>query len=299
MKSELSLGIIGVSEGNGHPYSWAAIFNGYDAESMQKCPFPVIPEYLSKRSFPEDAIAGAKVTHVWTQSAEISRQVAEASCIRTVVTEPQDMIGEVDGILLARDDAGNHFQQALPFLDAGLPIYIDKPLALTVAEAESLFDRQQWQGQLFSCSALRFAPEFELLEDVRERLGNPVFVRAISPKSWECYAIHAIDAMLGALGPMGPVIDHALWKMGPVTSLHVRWESGVLGEFVVSGNGVGPIAVEIRGDRGCFYSEFRDAFTAFRNALSVFVDQIKGPRPHHRNDVLEAIRLLELGIALK
>jgi predicted dehydrogenase len=299
MKSELSLGIIGVSDGNGHPYSWAAIFNGYNAASMQKCPFPVIPEYLSKRSFPEDAIDGAKVTHVWTQSPEISRQIAEASCIRTVVTEPQDMIGEVDAVLLARDDAENHFRLAAPFLDAGLPIYIDKPLALTVAEAESIFDRQQWQGQLFSCSALRFAPEFELSDKVRDSLGSPVFVRAISPKGWECYAIHAIDAVLGALGPMGPIDEHSLWKDGAITSLHVRWQSGVLGEFVVSGKGVGPIAVEIRGDRGCFYSEFQDAFTAFRSALSVFVEQIQGPRPHHRSEVMEAIRLLELGVALK
>ncbi len=35
-----NLGIIGMSPGNGHPYSWAAIFNGYNKEKMAKCPFP-------------------------------------------------------------------------------------------------------------------------------------------------------------------------------------------------------------------------------------------------------------------
>lgn len=29
-KPEISLGIIGMTPGNGHPYSWSAIFNGYD-----------------------------------------------------------------------------------------------------------------------------------------------------------------------------------------------------------------------------------------------------------------------------
>ena len=29
-KTNLKLGIIGISNGNGHPYSWSAIFNGYD-----------------------------------------------------------------------------------------------------------------------------------------------------------------------------------------------------------------------------------------------------------------------------
>ena len=39
----LKLGVTGLSSGNGHPYSWAAIINGYDKSEMAKCPFPVIP----------------------------------------------------------------------------------------------------------------------------------------------------------------------------------------------------------------------------------------------------------------
>ena len=30
MIKELKIGIIGSSDGNGHPYSWSAIFNGYN-----------------------------------------------------------------------------------------------------------------------------------------------------------------------------------------------------------------------------------------------------------------------------
>jgi hypothetical protein len=32
MSKKIKLGIIGASKGNGHPYSWSAIFNGYDAQ---------------------------------------------------------------------------------------------------------------------------------------------------------------------------------------------------------------------------------------------------------------------------
>ena len=32
----LNLGVIGLSEGNGHPYSWSAIFNGYDSVEMDE-----------------------------------------------------------------------------------------------------------------------------------------------------------------------------------------------------------------------------------------------------------------------
>jgi len=76
--SKLKLGIIGISEGNGHPYSWSAIFNGYDPEEMKKCPFPVIPDYLSKQKFPDDFLTDiAEVTHVLTQDTETSKNIAQ------------------------------------------------------------------------------------------------------------------------------------------------------------------------------------------------------------------------------
>ncbi|MBO6762609.1 MAG: gfo/Idh/MocA family oxidoreductase, partial [Roseivirga sp.] len=104
-RKELRLGVIGLSDGNGHPYSWSAIFNGYNPEYMKDCPFPVIPQYLSERSFPADAIKGAVVTHIWTQDEAVSRHIAKASKIQTVCQKMEDMIGQVDAVLLARDDA--------------------------------------------------------------------------------------------------------------------------------------------------------------------------------------------------
>ena len=47
-KPEIRLAMLGMIEGNGHPYSWSAIVNGYNPEEMAKCPFPVIPQYLAE-----------------------------------------------------------------------------------------------------------------------------------------------------------------------------------------------------------------------------------------------------------
>jgi len=38
----IPLAMLGMVEGNGHPYSWSAIFNGYDAEAAVRHPYPVI-----------------------------------------------------------------------------------------------------------------------------------------------------------------------------------------------------------------------------------------------------------------
>jgi len=40
----IRLAVLGCTSGNGHPYSWSAIFNGYDRELMTaECPFPTNP----------------------------------------------------------------------------------------------------------------------------------------------------------------------------------------------------------------------------------------------------------------
>ena len=45
---DIRLAMLGMTEGNGHPYSWSAIFNGYDRDLMtRECPFAGIPQYLN------------------------------------------------------------------------------------------------------------------------------------------------------------------------------------------------------------------------------------------------------------
>lgn len=38
-EKELRLAMLGMIEGNGHPYSWSAIVNGYDPAEMEMCPY--------------------------------------------------------------------------------------------------------------------------------------------------------------------------------------------------------------------------------------------------------------------
>ena len=35
-----------MNEGNGHPYSFSAIFNGYNEEAINECPYSAIKQYL-------------------------------------------------------------------------------------------------------------------------------------------------------------------------------------------------------------------------------------------------------------
>jgi predicted dehydrogenase len=298
LMADLSFGIIGLSPGNGHPYSWSAIFNGYDREAMADCPFPAIPQYLAERSFPRDAIEAASVTHIWTEDAAVSRHVAAAARIPDVVDRPEDMIGRVDAVLLARDDAERHLDMAGPFLDAGLAVYIDKPLALSIAEAGRIYARQRRPGQVFTCSALAYADEFRLDDARRTRLGRLLRARATTPKDWDRYAIHVIEPLSAIADKEGPVERTSVMSDADGRHLTVEWQSGFTATITALGSEDGEIAIDLRGTGGRLTMNFADTFAAFRAALADFTDQVLGKRaPQRPEDVLPLIALVEAGRA--
>ena len=272
----LRLGIIGLSEGNGHPYSWSAIFNGYSLSEMENCGFPAIPQYLKQQRWPAARIPEAVVTHIWTQSPHLSSKIARAALIENVVAEPEAMLGHVDAVLLARDDAENHLFFAKTFIEAGLPVYIDKPVSLTVAQLDVLYGLQRYDGQIFTCSALRYASELQPRPHDYERIGQIRHVQATTPKSWEKYSVHIIEPVLRILGNEDMLASRAAPISATGRLLIAYFTNSVSAGFMATGDNVAtPIAIRIHGDKGWLDFCFSDSFSAFKLALQDFVDGIR------------------------
>ena len=77
------------------------------------------------------------------------QKIASSALIDNVVENYKDLIGNVDAVILARDDAENHFSFASLFLKEGMPIFIDKLLALSISDAKKIFNLQIYDGQIF------------------------------------------------------------------------------------------------------------------------------------------------------
>jgi hypothetical protein len=274
------LGVIGVSPGNGHPYSWSAICNGYSPEAMRDCGFPVIPEYLARQDWPAARLPGVSVTHVWTEDPQQSRHIARAALIDHVVDRREDMIGVIDGLLLARDDAQNHLTFAEPFLRAGLPVYVDKPVALSLADFHALHTLEQYEGQIFSCSALRFSDDLRLSGMERSSIGDIRFISGTVPKQWDTYAVHLIDPLLTHLitgqGAAPRLLNSVPYPKGR-RSVLLDFPKGPLVNLVALGQSKGPISFRLYGDVSWCEKEFKEAFSAFRAALTAFVRAISAP----------------------
>src|SRR5204862_2982061 len=99
-EQEIRLAMLGMIEGNGHPYSWSAIINGYDPAKMAECPYAAIPNYLGAQPLESVRIEGARVTHIWTDDPADAPKVAAASLIENIVSQPEAVIGHVDAVII-------------------------------------------------------------------------------------------------------------------------------------------------------------------------------------------------------
>lgn len=295
MQDEIHLGVIGLSPGNGHPYSWSAIFNGYEKGPMENCGFPVIPRYLERRTFPDDCIEDAKVTHIWTQDKETSQKIATASKIEHIVEDYRDLLDKVDGVLLARDDCRRHLEFAEPFLRSGMPIYIDKPFAISTKDAEKLLSMQQYEGQIFSCSAMRYAPEFRDRTNL-ESIGQILNLHAVIGKDWDRYAVHLFDAITALTGTVPEAERCRVFKRNSRTYALYELLNGTDMQVATLGDAAAPIEIRVYGQNGWTCIQLQDTFRAFKESLIQFVESIRTRSVKTDADyLLRIVRLIELG----
>ena len=155
--------------------------------------FQVIPSYLSSHKYPEDFIQDAVVSHVWTQDLKLSRHIAMASNIENVVADFRDMVGHVDAILLARDDASMHLHFLKELLPLGLPVYVDKPLAHLLMLQKKFLVCKFFPVKYSHVLLFDMLTNFVLINNDCPRLVRLGRIVGITPKNWNTYSPHIIE----------------------------------------------------------------------------------------------------------
>lgn len=294
-KSEFRLAMLGMIEGNGHPYSWSAIVNGFDPLAMKRCPYPAILDYLGKQDSGTVGIPGAAVTHLWTDRPEEAPLVAAASLIPNVVERPEDVIGEVDGVVIATDDGDDHIDRVRPFIEAGIPVFVDKPLA-TNLEDLAQFRRWAEAGQYFqSSSGMRYAPETARFLQGRHGVGDLRWVTSFTCKTWERYGIHALEMLSPILGPGWTRVTALSDSRGDVMQLeHVTQVRVTIGAIHDAYGSFG--VVHLYGTNGHYTYKATDTYQAFRGQMLALIDGLRTrTHPFPQEDTFELMAVIIAG----
>ena len=126
---------------------------------------------LNHKNIAEDLwVDGARVVLGWTGPSAITDPESIRDYQKTLTDElgvelvenPQDMVGQVDGVLIESQEGSVHYERALPFLKAGVPCFIDKPFTCSLSQARELARIAAEENvPLFSASSLRYALEVQ------------------------------------------------------------------------------------------------------------------------------------------
>ncbi len=289
--------MLGMIEGNGHPYSWSAIINGYDPAVMASCPFPVIPKYLGAQPLETVRIPAANVTHIWTDNPADAIEVAKASLIPHVVKSPEDVIGEVDAVLIATDNGFDHVRRARPFVEAGLPVFIDKPMATSLEDLQTIVAWERAGARLLSSSSLRFAPELvDQFLPTLGTLGQLRWISGITVKDWEKYGIHMLEPLFRIVGPGFQSIR--LESQPGLEVAHLQHASGTqLTVPVIYDGGPSFGMIQVCGTAGQAGFRFSNTYTNFRRLMSSFIDYVQsGIRPYPFTETVELMAILIAGL---
>jgi predicted dehydrogenase len=188
------------------------------------------------------------------------RQEVEGLGVR-LVEKPEEMIGKVDGMLIESQEGGVHLERARPFLEAGVPCFVDKPFTCSTADARELAAlAARRQVPVFSSSSLRYAPEVvRFLADPAH--GKVVGAFTYGPASlhprnpgWFHYGIHAVELLYTLMGPgcervactheKDADVVTGQWKDGRLASVRgIRGGGAAFGATVFTERGVTHLAV--------------------------------------------------------
>ena len=191
-ESTIRIGIIGLD--TSHAPAFTKILNDPQAaEDVANCRVTIAYPPGS----PDIASSVNRVPEYTKQVSELGVKIAESI---------EELVGEVDAVLLESNDGRPHLEQVLPALRAGKPVFIDKPIAGSLADAIAIFMAAEKFGTpVFSSSSLRYSSGAQAIR--QGAIGKVLGCDAYSPCALESthpdffwYGVHGVETLFTVMG---------------------------------------------------------------------------------------------------
>lgn len=149
------------------------------------------------------------ITGIFGDNEEETRAIAEEQNIPFVAETPAELVDKVDAVMIMPRDGGKHLAYAKPFLEAGIPMFVDKPFTCSVEDAEEFVALAQKSGSLLcGGSYVKYAPVISKIREQVEAKEDTIMsgyvafpIQLESPHGgMHFYSHHIINCMLRAFG---------------------------------------------------------------------------------------------------
>ncbi len=188
----LKVGMIGLD--TSHSIAFTKVLNAADAaEEVSNCKVTIAYPYGSRKI----ESSYSRIPGYIDQMKEMDVNIAESI---------DEVLAEVDVVLLETNDGNPHLEQAMAVIDAGKPLFIDKPVAGSLADAIAIFRyAEQKNVPVFTSSSLRYSKG--AVEIRNGSIGKVHGAETFSPAHLEpshpdlyWYGIHGVEALFTVMG---------------------------------------------------------------------------------------------------
>jgi len=163
-----------------------------------------------------------------------------------------ELCKNVDAVMLESVDGRPKVRQAIPVLDAGLPLYIDKPMAGSLADAIFIFDYAKKKGvPVFSSSSLRYGKKSQAARNgvigkvMRAEVHSPCSLEVHHPDLF-WYGVHGCESLFTVMGAGCETVERRTTADGKIEVVG-KWKGGRVGIFR-EGKGYGGFAKGTKGE---------------------------------------------------
>ena len=213
-----------------------------------------------------------------------------------IVDSIDKLLKEVDVVLLESVDGRPHLPQATPVLKTGKPLFIDKPVAASLADAIQIYDlAKQHDVPCFSSSSLRFSPGILGMRN-NPKVGDVLGCDAYGPCSLEehhpdlfWYGIHGVETLFTIMGTGCESVARVQTKDSElVTGV---WKGGRIGTFRGIRAGKADYGATVFGSKGIAPS---GGYAGYEPLVVEIVKFFKtGKPPVSAEETLEIVAFME------
>lgn len=215
--------------------------------------------------------------------------------VEIVETIPE-LLERVDVVLLESVDGRIHLEEAVPVILAGKPLFIDKPVAGSLADTIAIFRLAESHGvPVFSSSSLRYSPALQaLLTD--ESLGDVVGAVTWGPCSYQAgtpdlffYGIHGVEMLYTLMGPGCEVVTRMSSPDADVVS--GRWADGRIGTYRGIRKHVAPFGAVAFGTKAVKQVDRTGSYLELCERIAAFF--VSGQAPIEPQTTIELFAFME------